>query len=142
MFECHTTPSIKYLEGVAKLRYSLTVVAELIHYQHHEGNDTYIDNSKCLLDMAKTFCCNATDYYGSGLFLAKQIARKYGLSFFSNLINDPDMMWLVPKIFTEVIFSFYLYIHLSFQFRRKVTITSIHLSFMMTTQDLEPYLEI
>lgn len=102
MFKCHTTPSIKYLEGVAKLRYSFTVVAELIYYKHHE-DDTYIDNSQRLLDMAKTFCCDATDDYGSGVFLAKQIARKYGLSFFNKLIEDPGMMWLVPKKFTEVI---------------------------------------
>ena len=87
--------SLKILEEVATLRYSFTITAELIYYQHHHGkrNQTYA--SRQLLDMIKNFCLN--DVYGSSIFLVKLLVRNYGISFVYNLTEDHNMQWVMPK---------------------------------------------
>ena len=89
--------SLEFLEEVATLRHSFTITAELIYYQHHHGkrNQTY---ASCqLLDTIRKFCLNATDVYGSRIFLAKLLARNYGISFLYNVTEDHNMQWIIPK---------------------------------------------
>ena len=95
--------SFKYLEGVALLRYSFTVVAELIHSQfcNDNGELSYDTEYQLLLNMAKIFCSNFTERSGPELFLAKQIGRQYGITFLKKLSNDPNMQWIIPKNFGQ-----------------------------------------
>ena len=90
--------SLEILEEVATLRYSFTITAELMYYQHHHGKRDQTYASRQLLDMIKNFCLNATyDVYGSSIFLAKLLARNYGISFLYNLTEDHNMQWVIPK---------------------------------------------
>ena len=93
---------LQYLEGIAKLRYAIVVVAELLHCQHgassrHQSYYTY--ETQLLLDATKR-CCNNdiinTDNSGPGVFIVKQLARQYGVSFLTNLTSDQTMQWIVP----------------------------------------------
>ena len=93
---------LQYLEGIAKLRYAIVVVAELLHCQHgassrHQGY--YKHETQLLLDVTKRCCINDivnTDNSGPGVFLVKQLARQYGVSFLTNITSDQTMQWVVP----------------------------------------------
>ena len=93
---------LQYLEGIAKLRYAIVVVVELLHCQHgassrHQGY--YTHETQLLLDIAKRCCINDivnTDNSGPGVFLVKQLAKQYGVSFLTNLTSDETMQWIVP----------------------------------------------
>lgn len=93
--------SMEYLEGVAMLRYSFAVIAELIHSDYIDQQKTYTHESQILLDMAKTCCSDATlnsDDTGPNVFLVKLLARKYGVTFLTNLIaSHQSMEWIVPQ---------------------------------------------
>lgn len=90
--------SMYYLEGVSILRYSMTVIAEVMF-----ANDKRIHTHhqlQLLLDMTKKCCCDPNindNEAGPGVFLMKQIARQYGVSFLSSLTSDPNMQWIVPE---------------------------------------------
>ena len=95
--------SLEYLEGVSMLRFSLTVTAELIHYQY-SNNDTegitYTHHSQLLLNEAKKYCSDDDineDDTGPGVFLVKQLAKQYGVTFLTNLTSDATMQWVVPR---------------------------------------------
>ena len=95
------TISVQYLEGIAKLRYSLTVVAELLQYQHNREGGYFTHEAHLLLDSAKKFCelkddIFNTDDTGPAVFLVKQIARQYGVTFLTDLISNQTMEWVVP----------------------------------------------
>lgn len=106
---CHNTAphpgeviNLDYLEGVSLLRYSLTVVAELIYYQYSNNESeriTYTHQSQLLLDMARK-CCSEfdsnEDETGPGVFLVKQIARQYGVAFLTQLTSEANMQWVIP----------------------------------------------
>ena len=95
---------MQYLEGIATLRFSFTVVAELIYYQFQDGKyEDYKYSNECqlLLNAAKSFCTYFTDESGPGMFLAKQLARQYGITFLKKLMNDPNMQWIVPKTLNQ-----------------------------------------
>ena len=84
------------------MRYSLTVVAELLqcHYSSTNTEDKrYIIESINLLDTAKNCCMSTsmnTDDTGPAVFLVKQIARQYGVAFLTDLISNQTMKWVVP----------------------------------------------
>lgn len=106
---CHNTAPhpgeaiiLDYLEGVSLLRYSLTVVAELIYYQYSNKESeriTYTHQSQLLLDIARK-CCSEfdsnEDETGPGVFLVKQIARQYGVAFLTHLTSEANMQWVIP----------------------------------------------
>ena len=84
------------------MRYSLTVVAELLQCQYSSTNTEdkgYTMESINLLDIAKYCCMSAsmnTDDTGSAVFLVKQIARQYGVTFLIDLVSNQTMEWVVP----------------------------------------------
>ena len=88
------------MEGIAKVRYSLIVTAELLYCQYTGVRRKYhTHESQLLIDMAKT-CC--TDYIlsndtGPGVFLVKQLARQYGFTFLNNITSEKAMQWVVPE---------------------------------------------
>lgn len=95
------TISVPYLEGIAKLRYSLTVVAELLQYQHKKEGGYFTHEAHLLLDSARKFCEMRDDVFntddaGPAVFLVKQIARQYGVTFLTDVISNQTMEWIVP----------------------------------------------
>ena len=96
---------LQYLEGIAKLRYAIVIVVELLYCQHgastREGRNQgyYTHETQLLLDVTKRCCINDiinTDNSGPGVFLVKQLARQHGISFLTNLTSDQTMQWIVP----------------------------------------------
>ena len=92
--------TLPYLEGIAKLRYSLTVVAELLHCQYsgdRQGHHTR--DSQLLIEMASRRCSDYNlnkDDTGPGVFLVKQLAKQYGVTFLTNVTSDRTMQWIIP----------------------------------------------
>ena len=147
------TPSVEggiclqYLEGIAKLRYAIIVMAELLYYKHgtsieDEGSQSYYTNdTELLLDIVKS-CCNDdslnTDNAGPAVFLVKQLARQYGVSFLTKLTSDQTMQWIVPHHLqrsNEVVL-------IGFKYSGHYLITRsnklvIHLSFIKFIRNLE-----
>ena len=138
---------LQYLEGIAKLRYAIIVMAELLYYKHgtsieDEGSQSYYTNdTELLLDIAKQ-CCNDdtlnTDNAGPAVFLVKQLARQYGISLLTNLTSDQTMQWIVPDHLqrsNEVVL-------IGFKYNGHYLITRsnklvIHLSFIKFMKNLE-----
>jgi hypothetical protein len=93
--------SLEYLEGIAKIRYSMTVVCELIHHQCMQKGKFFNPDTYRLLDLAKG-CCEVNDERvnsnetGAAVFLVKQMARQYGIAFITDIISDERMEWIVP----------------------------------------------
>ena len=92
--------TLPYLEGIAKLRYSLTVVAELLYCQYSgEKQGHHTRDSQLLIEMASRCCSDYNvnkDDTGPGVFLVKQLARQYGFTFLFNVASDKTMQWVIP----------------------------------------------
>ena len=100
----HSFPTLPYLEAVAKLRYSLSVVAELLHTQltagRGEGGHCHTHDAHLLIEETKQ-CCSVPqlnqEEAGPGVYLVKLLMRRYGPSFLSTLTSDPALQWVVPE---------------------------------------------
>ncbi len=94
----HGTPTLEYLESVAKVRYSLSVVAEVLK-EDHRGHD-FME----LLKSAAKVCSDCeincidptgrTDTVGPVVYLLKLIVRQYGMPCLSVAAQAHD--WIVP----------------------------------------------
>jgi hypothetical protein len=94
--------NLNYLEGIAEIRYSLTVVSELIHYQQAmaEGGKIPSHDIQHLLTVANR-CCNDArinaDNTGPGVFLVKYTARQYGTAFIIDVTSAQKRLeWIIP----------------------------------------------
>ena len=138
---------LQYLEGIAKLRYAIIIMAELLYYKHgtsvvDEGSQTYYTNdTELLLGVAKQ-CCNDdtlnTENAGPAVFLVKQLARQYGVSFFTNLTSDQTMQWIVPHHLqrsNEVVVIDFKYN--DYYIITRINKLVIHLSFIKFMRNLE-----
>ena len=107
----HPTPSFEggvsqqYLEAIAKIRYAFVIVAELLHCQYEASSrggrsqSYYTHETQLLLEVTKNCCVDDTlntDNSGPAVFLVKQLARQYGVSFLTNLTSDQTMRWIIP----------------------------------------------
>ena len=98
--------SVPYLEGVAKLRYALSVTAQLLYHQQERtspgrGEGMYHSHgAQLLLDKAKE-CCSLPQFNKDearpAIYLVKLLARQYGLSFLTKLTSNPAVVWVVPE---------------------------------------------
>ena len=96
----HDTFSLRYFEGVAKMRFALVVVAELLHAQMEKKEQrTFTREASHLLERAKECCLSLkhnTEDAGPGIFLVKQIFKLYGKAFLTTLTSDRAKEWVVP----------------------------------------------
>ena len=108
MMENHST-SLPYLEAVAKLRYAISVVAELLYHQQErqtarrgEGGHHFTHEAHLLVEEAKVCCSHPQlkkQEAGPAVYLVKLLARQYGLSFLTTLTGNPALTWVVPAQF-------------------------------------------
>ena len=75
----------------------MTVIAEIMF-----TNDKRIHTHQLqlLMDVTKNYCCDPNindNEAGPGVFLMKQIARQYGVTFLTSLTSDPSMQWIIPE---------------------------------------------
>ena len=97
----HSPTSLPYLEAVAKLRYSLSVVAELLYTQlTAERQQQYTHDALLLIEEAKQ-CCSIPqlneDEAGPAVYLVKLLMRQYGPSFLSRVCDHTELLWVVPE---------------------------------------------
>ena len=96
--------SLSYLEAVAKLRCSLSVVAELLHTQQtvecwqYTNDDEFI----LLIDEVKNFCSHFQLKENEAgpwpaVYLVKLLMRRYGPSFLYSMCKNTDFLWIVPE---------------------------------------------
>ena len=99
--DSHT--SLSYLEAVAKLRCSLSVVAELLHSQQTVVCWQYTNDDKfvILIEEAKNCCStlqlNDQNEAGPAVYLVKLLMRQYGPSFLYSMCKNTDFLWVVPE---------------------------------------------
>ena len=90
--------TLQHFEAVAKLRYALAVVAELL-YTQVEKKCAHSREELELLEKAKQCCISPAlndEDAGPGVFLVKQIYRRYGKAFLTTLTSNRAMEWIVP----------------------------------------------
>ena len=97
----HSPTSLPYLEAVAMLRYSLSVVAELLYTQLTAGRQQqYTHDALLLMEEAKQ-CCSIPqlneDEAGPAVYLVKLLIRQYGQSFLSRVCDHTQLLWVVPE---------------------------------------------
>ena len=91
------TPTLEYLEGVAKVRHSLSVIANILR---SEQNGIYME----LLRAAKRLCSDRDvnsidptgekDTMGPVIYLLKLVVRQYGMPCLKAIAENHD--WLIP----------------------------------------------
>ena len=92
----YVAPNLEYLEGVAKVRYSLSVVAEVL-----KNEERYVE----LLRAAGRMCADrevncidpsgARGTVGPVVYLLKLLVRQYGMPCLNAAAEDYD--WIIPK---------------------------------------------
>lgn len=90
--------SLQFFEGVAKLRYVLVITADLIHDQLDGKPDKILPHH--FIDEVRECCTNKaynTPDVGPGVFLLKQIYKKFGKAFLLSVTSNPAMEWIIPK---------------------------------------------
>ena len=91
--------TIEYLEAVAKLRFVCSVVGDLLYKYNKKGADSLTPNETELLQSMK-ICCNDDKLNsmeaGPAVFILKQVARQYGMSFLASLSNSEELEWVIP----------------------------------------------
>ncbi len=110
------TSLLEYLEGVAQVRYALSVVAELLDKKTIEGASTsalqYPEQlgvfANQLLTTARDACCDTAvnhidtlgciDTAGPAVYLLKLLVRHHGTHCLQKIISTPtlDCSWVVP----------------------------------------------
>ena len=93
---CHVAPNIEYLEGVAKVRYSLSVVAEVLKNEEH-----YVELLRAAGRMCSDHEVNCIDQssdrgtVGPVVYLLKLLVRQYGMPCLNAAAEKHD--WIIPK---------------------------------------------
>ena len=89
------TPNLEYLEGVAKVRYSLSFVAEVI-----KNGEGFVDLLRAAGRMCSDHEVNCIDPSGSrdtvgpAIYLLKLLVRRYGMPCLKAAAETYD--WIVP----------------------------------------------
>ena len=91
--------TIEHLEAIAKLRFVCSVVGDLLYKYNEKGADSLTPNETELLQSMK-ICCNDDKLNsmeaGPAVFILKQVARQYGMSFLASLSNSEELEWVIP----------------------------------------------
>ena len=92
--------SANSLEGVAKGRYVISLVADYIYKWFIEGDSSFQDldvrrEVKLLLESAKMLCMEASSSTPR-LYLLKQLVRRYGLDCVRTLGEYEELEWILP----------------------------------------------
>ena len=99
------TVSLEYLEGVAKVRFALAVVAELLNQSGETRSQEDSEVVMTLLHQAREVCTDARincldttgkkDTIGPVIYLLKLLMRQYGLSSLQRASQEHT--WIVPE---------------------------------------------
>ncbi len=112
-----TAVTLDYLEGVAQVRFSLSVVADLLNKLVSEETTTAVKSverwgafTMQLLPAVKDICVNtefnhidlqgSTDSVGPKLYFLKLLLRRYGTYTLENITTNtrtPPCNWVVPE---------------------------------------------
>ena len=89
------------LEGVAKGRYVLSLVADTLYKWFIEGHSSYTKDldvereAGCLLDSARKLCMEGPSTTPQ-LYLLKQLVRRYGFDCVRTMGGYKELEWILP----------------------------------------------
>ena len=98
-----TLSSLRSVRAVARLRFSLSVVAHTLSgliEDDRVGTRTLGDYSGVLLQTAKEVCTDAHingEDTGPAVFLIKQISKQFGTDCFMTLAKSEQYSWVLPE---------------------------------------------
>lgn len=99
----HSQVSLGYIEGIAKVRFALSVVAELFH-EDVAMKSTLLDAVKKVCTDTSINCVDSStkqsDITGPVLYLLKLIVRQYGFSCLEKV--SAAYTWVVPPELKKV----------------------------------------
>ena len=99
----HSHTSIKYLEGVAGMRFALREFGSLL-YTFSSEQEKMDQEQLQFVQLVKDVCTDATinttnfsegDIVGPAIYLIKVLVRQYGLYFLHQVVDDNQ--WIVPE---------------------------------------------
>lgn len=93
-------PSLNALLGVGRVRFALTMLADILYTRvlKHEGSVLTAD-VELLLRVAKRVCTEETlnqDEVGAAAFFIKTLVRQYGYSCLVSAVRDHSLEWILP----------------------------------------------
>ena len=98
--------SVEFLEGVAQVRFALSIVAELLSKRvslSREDHDAsmleYGADATTIIEESRDICMDVEinpPECGPLLYLFKLVVRQYGVTYVSNLIEFRDLEWILP----------------------------------------------
>lgn len=93
--------SLEYLEGVAKLRLSLTAFADVLSTKKHELSQysAFIDCCRDLCTDTKINFIDGDNSSGPVIYLMKLLVQQYGLPTLKHVTTTCP--WVIPKELTE-----------------------------------------
>ncbi len=98
--------SLEYVEGVAKIRFALSMAAQLINKQIciADSSDVpqycYGAHAEFLLQSARDLCTDqrvCRQQTGPAVYLLKLLVRRYGMHRFQSIIQSSDHTWILPE---------------------------------------------
>ena len=92
-------PSVEYLEGVAKIRCALSVVAEmLVEVPIDEVDQDLLKAAKSLCTNDVVNCIDTNELQntvGPAIYLIKLLVRRYGMPYLKSACDVHD--WIIPS---------------------------------------------
>lgn len=97
------TVNIRFLEGVAGMRFALKESANLLHYSQTDDQHTLICQAFQLIQVTEDVCTdphiNTADFsigdaVGPAVYLLKLLARQYGFDVLNNICSKYP--WVIP----------------------------------------------
>ena len=107
LYSEHNIVTLQFIEGVAKLRLSLSTFTEVLSKhiaKGQEGHDSIqhrelIDNCKELCTDMTVNCVNGDNSSGPSVYLMKVLVQQYGLPTLNSVAREYP--WIIPKELTE-----------------------------------------
>ena len=94
-------PSFRILEAIGKLRFSFTVVADLLYTAvSTEGHDGLDGAAKDLVQAAQKICTDTKvnqTATGPAIFLLKQVVKQFGYTCLEKLAKSDAFSWVLPQ---------------------------------------------
>ena len=106
-FEEARNPSLNSLLGVGRVRYALTMLADILYTRvlKHEGSlftasIPYAAEYEVLVKVANKVCTEEAlnqDEVGAAAFFTKTLVRQYGYSYLVSAVRDHSLEWILPS---------------------------------------------
>lgn len=106
-FEESGNPSLNSLLGIGRVRFALTMLADILYtrmLQHEESEITasipFAAEVELLVNVANKVCTDEAlnqDEVGAAAYFVKTLVRQYGYSYLVSAVSDHSLEWILPQ---------------------------------------------